>query len=521
VARKTKEQISYNMSRVRNRDSSLENALCAEFDRRGLTTYTRNDKSVFGKPDFVFAARKVAVFCDSEFWHGYDWEHAKSEIKSNHDFWIPKIEKNIVRDKEVTDKLQSDGWTVLRFWGKRIENDIAECADEVENLLRIYPQMPFRTIDLCAGIGGIRRGFERIGGFTNVLSAEIDKYACMTYEHLFGENPHNDLMSEAFKQVVDNTVYDILFAGFPCQTFSSVGLGEGFENEEKGKIFFHIAEIIKRTRPSAFFLENVDHLVTRDNGKTFRKIIETLEIELKYKVIGVSATGTGTLTYNPKDFVRNSRNFGVPQNRPRTYIIGFDRERFRMERLLALPSELPKGRERSLYNNLNDVLEHDVEPRYYMASGYLETLIKHRERQEGKGYGFGYRIVNEEGIDSPVANTLLATGGSGRERNLIYDPRDDIAGIEIRGKKTPLNDKGIRVMTPTEWGKLQGFINYAFLDEEGVEGFSFPDGVPDVQKYKQFGNSVTIPAIEEMARFMRSCLETLCEPDKTAEVIMP
>ena len=201
--------------------------------------------------------------------------------------------------------------------------------------------------------------------------------------------------------------------------------------------------------------------------------------------------------------------------------MNFDRERFKPERLQALPSELPKGRERSLYNDLNDVLEHDVEPKYYMASGFFETLIKHRERQEGKGYGFGYRIVNEEGIDSPVANTLLATGGSGRERNLIYDPRDDIAGIEIRGKKTPLNDKGIRVMTPTEWGKLQGFINYAFLDEEGVEGFSFPNRVPDLQKYKQFGNSVTIPAIEEMARFMRSCLETLCKPEETTEVIMP
>lgn len=515
---KSKEQISYNMSRIRNKDSFIEKALCAEFNRRGLTTYTRNDKHVFGRPDFVFRARKVAVFCDSEFWHGYDWERTKSEIKSNHEFWISKIEKNMLRDREVTYKLQADGWTVLRFWGKHIESDVTGCVDEVEKLLRVYPQLPFRTIDLCAGIGGIRRGFERAGGFVNVLSAEIDKYACMTYEHLFGENPYNDLMSETFKQIVDNTPYDILLAGFPCQTFSRVGRGEGFENEEKGKIFFHIAEIIKRTRPSAFFLENVDHLVTRDSGKTFRKIIETLETDLKYKVIGVSSTENGALTYKPQDFVRNSKNFGVPQNRPRTYIIGFDRERFKPERLQALPSELPKGRERPLYNDLNDVLEHNVDLRYYLASGYLETLIKHRERQEKKGNGFGYRIVNEEGIKSPVANTLLATGGSGKERNLIYDPRDGIAGVEVKGKKTPLNDKGIRVMTPTEWGKLQGFINYAFLDEEGVERFSFPEGIPDSQKYKQFGNSVTIPAIEEMARFMRTCLEILCAPDDTTEV---
>lgn len=510
MARKTREQISHNMSSVRNKGTAIENALCAELDSRGLTTYTRNDKTVFGKPDFVFAARKIAVFCDSEFWHGYDWENAKHEIKSNRDFWIPKIEKNIERDKKVTYQLQSEGWTLFRFWGKRIKSDVVGCVDEIENLLRVYPQIPYKTIDLCAGIGGMRRGFERVGEFRNILSAEIDKYACMTYEHMFGENPQNDLTTETFKETIEQTPYDILLAGFPCQTFSRVGLGEGFENEEKGQIFFHIADIIKRTRPCAFFLENVDHLVTHNKGATFRQIINTLETKLKYKVIGVSILDDDVPDYNPKDFVRNSRDFGVPQNRPRTYIVGFDRERFKPDRLLSLPSELPKEREHPLYSDLNDVLEFNVEPKYYLASGYLETLIRHRKRQEGKGYGFGYRIVNEPGIENPVANTLLATGGSGRERNLIYDPRDGIAGTEIKGKKTPLNDKGIRVMTPTEWGKLQGFINYAFKDEDGTEMFSFPDGISDFQKYKQFGNSVTIPAIEEIARFIRSCLEMLC-----------
>lgn len=369
--------------------------------------------------------------------------------------------------------------------------------------------MPYRMIDLCAGIGGIRRGFELTGGFVNVLSSEIDRYACMTYEHLFGENPHNDLTTEEFKRKVEDVQYEILLAGFPCQTFSRVGLGEGFENEEKGKIFFHIAEIIKRTRPRAIFLENVDHLVTRDKGETFKTIIEKLEIELNYKIIGTTRETDGSLSYLPRNFIRNSRDFGVPQNRPRTYIIGFDRGVFDADVVSRLPNNLPTGRAEPLYNNLNAVLEKNVEPRYYMASGYFETLIRHRERQAKKGYGFGYRIVNAPEIENPVANTLLATGGSGRERNLIYDPRDGIAGMEIKGKKTPLNNKGIRVMTPTEWGKLQGFINYAFLDENGIDKFSFPDGIPDVQKYKQFGNSVTIPAVEQMALFMLDCFEQL------------
>ena len=234
-----------------------------------------------------------------------------------------------------------------------------------------------------------------------------------------------------------------------------------------------------------------------------------LENELKYKVIGVTATEGKGLTYTPKSFIRNSRDFGVPQNRPRTYIIGFDRERFRPERLERLPTELPTGRAERLYNDLNAVLESNVESRYYMASGYLDTLVKHRERQEGRGYGFGYRVVNETGIACPVANTLLATGGSGKERNLIYDPRDGIAGTMVKTKKTPLNDRGIRVMTPTEWGRLQGFVNYAFVNDKGEDTFSFPEHMPDAQKYKQFGNSVTIPAIEEMARFILRCFDIL------------
>lgn len=375
--------------------------------------------------------------------------------------------------------------------------------------------MKYKVIDLCAGIGGIRRGFELTGRFENVLSAEIDKYACMTYEHIFGENPFNDITDESLKQKIENTLYDVLLAGFPCQSFSRVGLEEGFGNEEKGKIFHHIAEIIERTRPCAFLLENVDHLVTHDKGATFKFIIEELTLKLKYKVIGVSLNKDGKPVYKGRDFIRNSRNFGVPQNRPRTYIIGFDSKRFPSELMEKLPAEMPKERAKKIYSDLNDLLEHNVEAKYYMSSGYLETLKCHRERQEGKGYGFGYRVVNEEGIVSPVANTLLATGGSGKERNLIYDLRQGIEGTEIKGKKTPLNNEGIRVMTPTEWGKLQGFINYAFLDEDGREGFSFPEGISGAQKYKQFGNSVTIPAIEEMAKFIAKCLDILfCEEVK-------
>ena len=370
--------------------------------------------------------------------------------------------------------------------------------------------MPLKTIDLCAGIGGIRKGFEMTGHFKNVLSAEIDKYACMTYEHLYGENPHNDLTSEAFKDRVSKTEYHVLLAGFPCQTFSRAGLEEGFNDETKGIIFNHIAEIIERTRPRGVFLENVDNLIRHDNGNTMRTIINKLEIDLNYKVIGVTYSDAGLPEYDGRNFIRNSKKFGVPQNRPRAYIMAFDRTHYGFDSTSALPNTLPDHNDLHIYEDLNDLLEFGADPRHYMSSGYLETLEKHKERQKNKGYGFGYLVVNRPGIEHPIANTILATGGSGKERNLIYDPQEGISGLKLSTKTSPLNSKGIRVMTPREWGKLQGFIGYAFV-EDGNDTFEFPQGISNSQKYKQFGNSVTIPVIETMAQFMADCFELLGE----------
>ena len=128
---KTKEQISFNMRQVKNKDSEIEIKLRKELWRRGLR-YRKNVKTITGKPDIVFQRKKVAVFCDSEFWHGYDWEHRNLEIKSRREFWVPKIERNMQRDREVS---EAEGWIVLRFWGKRIKTDTAGCADIIERTL--------------------------------------------------------------------------------------------------------------------------------------------------------------------------------------------------------------------------------------------------------------------------------------------------------------------------------------------------------------------------------------------------
>lgn len=371
--------------------------------------------------------------------------------------------------------------------------------------------MAYKTIDLCAGIGGIRRGFELTGAFENVLSAEIDDYACKTYEHLFGDNPKNDLTSEEFKEKLSNIEYDVLLAGFPCQTFSIAGKKQGFRDTTKGTIFFDIADIISRTNPRAVFLENVENLVSHDKGKTLKTIIDTLEDELEYRVIGVNLGEDGEYKYSLNSFVRNSKYFGLPQNRPRAYIMAFSKKIFGDVVYKVLNDNLPFRGKKIIAEDLNDILESEVDDVYYMAQGYLDTLKKHKVREKAKGNGFGYVVVNREGVEHPIANTLLATGGSGKERNLVYQPKEGVAGKKLPSKKTPLNDEGIRVMTPTEWGKLQGFIGYGFLDESGEEKFSFPPEIAKAQQYKQFGNSVTIPVIEEMAQFMLGCFNKMNE----------
>lgn len=133
--KKTQEQIHYNMQRVKSKDSEIEKILRNALWNKGYR-YRKNVKDVFGHPDIVFKSKKVAIFCDSEFWHGYDWEHKKQEIKTRQDFWIPKIERNMQRDKEVNLKLSEEGWTVLRFWGTEIKKQTENCVKEIERCIK-------------------------------------------------------------------------------------------------------------------------------------------------------------------------------------------------------------------------------------------------------------------------------------------------------------------------------------------------------------------------------------------------
>ncbi|MCK9255130.1 MAG: DNA cytosine methyltransferase [Bacteroidales bacterium] len=316
----------------------------------------------------------------------------------------------------------------------------------------------FKFIDLFAGIGGFRLALQNLGGKC-VFTSEWDKEAKRTYKANFGEVPFGDITKEETKSYIPDN-FDLLCAGFPCQAFSIAGKRGGFE-DTRGTLFFDVAEIIKRKQPKAIFLENVKGLKNHDKGRTLTTILNVLRNDLGYFV--------------PEPQIINAKDFGVPQNRERIYIVGFNPSTG--VNTFTYPKPLKK------IVSFADIKEENVpSTKYYLSTQYIKTLKNHKTRHEKKGNGFGYEIIQ----DDEIANAVVC-GGMGRERNLVLDFRitDYTPVTHIKGE---VNREGIRKMTPREWARLQGF----------PDEFIIP--VADSSAYKQFGNSVAIPAIEETAK---------------------
>ena len=557
--RLTKEQRYKNMSANKGKGTNLE-LLFGKLLWNAGVRYRKNDKT-FGKPDFVIRKMRIAIFCDGEFWHGRNWEERKNDHKSNCDFWYSKIERNIRRDKEVNEQLKAQGWTVFRFWETEITKESDKCLNRILNYMNaktkatdkiaitqmcggskvsmqmygphslnedgtiipfeeqmaivshylhnqgyksakpyenkaegliedIYnvhqktvepncvsdvsvqyslfsdlfsvPFLPtdnpkFKFIDLFAGIGGFRMAMQNLGGKC-VFSSEWDAQAQKTYLLNYGEVPFGDITKETTKAFIPDD-FDVLCAGFPCQAFSLAGKRLGFE-ETRGTLFFDVAEIIRRKRPKAFFLENVKGLLIHDKGKTIQTILKVLREDLDY--------------YVPDPQIVNAMNFGVPQHRERVYIVGFRKDQNVNEFTYPAPTDKTKT-----FADIKE--EHTVSAKYYLSTQYVKTLVAHKERHAAKGNGFGYEIIPDNG----VANAIVV-GGMGRERNLVIDTRlEDFTPVtNIKGE---INRDGLRRMTPREWARLQGFPD------------NFIIGVADASAYKQFGNSVAVPAIQATA----------------------
>ncbi|MBL7045516.1 MAG: DNA cytosine methyltransferase [Parcubacteria group bacterium] len=310
---------------------------------------------------------------------------------------------------------------------------------------RKIPNPIFKTIDLFAGIGGIRLGFESVGG-ENVFSSEWDKYAQVTYQANFGEIPYGDITKIKPEEIPE---FDVLLAGFPCQPFSQAGLKRGF-SDTRGTLFFDIAKIVDYHRPRVVFLENVKRLKSHDGGNTLKIIKETLE----------------SMGYEVHAKVLNAKDFGVPQNRERIYIVAFlGKTNFQFPEVGGVETDV------------GDILEENVDGKYTISdklwAGHKRRKLEHKE----KGNGFGYTLFNRE---SPYTNTISAR---------YYKDGSEIL-IEQKNKNP-------RKLSPREAARLQGY----------PDDFYIP--VSDAQAYKQFGNSVAVPVICELAKKIAKEMETI------------
>lgn len=329
----------------------------------------------------------------------------------------------------------------------------------------------YKSIDLFAGIGGIRLGFDKAfkKKINTVFVSEWDEKAQQTYRINFKDKFEiaGDITKIDEKEIPS---FDICLAGFPCQAFSMAGKHMGFDDDYKGMcrgtLFQDVVRICEYHKPRVIFCENVKGLTIHDRGRTYKVIKKAFE----------------QIGYTVYDKVLNSKDFGVPQNRERIYIVCFRND------IDASAFKFPKGTKKK--SCIKDIMDDAPVPsKYYLSDVYMDTLIKHRQRHEAAGHGFGYEIRDLDGI----AGTIVC-GGMGRERNLIVDQREHsmIPTTHIKGK---INEDGIRKMTPREWARLQGFPDSYKLE------------LADTHLYKQFGNSVTVNVIEAIAKEIRKVLD--------------
>jgi DNA (cytosine-5)-methyltransferase 1 len=341
-------------------------------------------------------------------------------------------------------------------------------------------QAKFKFIDLFAGIGGIRLPFQELGGDC-VFTSEWDKFSQKVYATNFGHIPYGDIT-----KIKENDIpeHDILLGGFPCQAFSQAGLKKGF-NDSRGTMFFEIQRILAEKRPKAFLLENVKQLKGHDKGRTLKHILETLEGSSDQVVpddIPMSEDArkalSAKLNYQVFFKVLRARDFGVPQNRERIFIVGFDSNYFgegiNFEDLFDFPTPP------MLETKLGDILEDSkkVDSKYTLSDKLWQGHLRRKEEHIEKGNGFGYSLFTEK---SPYTSTLSAR---------YYKDGSEILIDQSKLRKNP------RRLTPRECARLQGFPETFVID-----------AVSDGQAYKQFGNSVCVPVIRAVASNIVQAIE--------------
>ena len=362
-------------------------------------------------------------------------------------------------------KLGENGERTVRRWES---GESTPANIYVYTIVNIKPQAPFAQdtdakykfdfIDLFAGIGGMHLAFSEAGGRC-VYASEWDKYCQTQYRQNFCITPDGDITKVDAKDIPD---HDILVAGFPCQPFSiagvskknSLGRATGFLDKTQGTLFFDVARIIKEKRPRAFMLENVKNLKSHDHGNTWHVIEETLA-ELDYRVFSQVIDGDGL----------------VPQHRERIIIVGFDSKRYGNDIDFAFDIKRPRKKP-----VLRDILENENMERYTLSDKLWTYLQNYAAKHKAKGNGFGYGMPDLNGS----SRTLSARYYKDGSEILIHQ-----------------DGKNPRRLTPRECARLQGFPD------------AYRIVVSNTQAYKQFGNSVVVPMVAQVAKLIEACLDKM------------
>jgi DNA (cytosine-5)-methyltransferase 1 len=380
--------------------------------------------------------------------------------------------------------LEQSGERTVRGWenGEHFPTD-AKLA-EIRNLPSSAPlknaakKHLFTFIDLFAGIGGIRLAFQKNGGRC-VFTSEWDKFAQKTYAANFGELPCGDITKIATDEILE---HDVLLAGFPCQAFSQAGLKKGFA-DTRGTMFFEIQRIVAHHQPSVLVLENVKQLKGHNKGETLKTILQILRGE-SYQEIpdDVPLTAETRKALNKRlnywvDYkVLRARDFGVPQNRERIFIVAFNKDKFPnvdFDKAFKWPKPT------NLKTHVGDILERheDIDPKYTISEKLLDGHERRKIQHIAKGNGFGFSVFKST---DEYTNTLSAR---------YYKDGSEILIDQSKYRKRP------RKLTPRECARLQGFPEKFIVN-----------AVSDVQIYKQFGNSVTVPVVEAVAKSVKTVL---------------
>ena len=375
--------------------------------------------------------------------------------------------------KQLHIRVEDEVYEALTGYSTDKGQSMQDCiSGAIKQMLVKVKEIPPRTkgqytfIDLFAGIGGMHIAYASAGARC-VYSNEWNKYSQQTYFANFGIQPDDDITKVIAEDIPD---HDILVAGFPCQPFSiagvskkqSLGRATGFEDKTQGTLFFDICRILKAKRPKAFMLENVKNLCSHDRGRTFKVIQESLA-ELNYKVFFQILDGKAY----------------VPQHRERIVIVGFDMERYGED--ISFEFALAPGVQQPV---MRDILETGVSDKYTLSDKVWSYLQNYAAKHKAAGNGFGYGIAPLDGISRTISARYYKDGSE------ILIAQDG---------------KNPRRLTPRECARLQGF----------PDSFKIP--VSDTQAYKQFGNSVVVPLMAEVAKLVVKKLEEL---DEIGEIVM-